>query len=39
MGKPSFFDASTPMLMYPGHADSSFVLLRMLTRGTFEEPT
>ncbi len=38
MGKPSFFDQSTPMLMYPGHADSSFVLLRMLTRGTFEEP-
>ncbi|MDB5106561.1 MAG: hypothetical protein JWP91_4250, partial [Fibrobacteres bacterium] len=38
MGKPSFFDPTTPMLMYPGHADSSFALLRMLTRGTFESP-
>jgi hypothetical protein len=36
MGKPSFAEQSMPQLMYPGHPDSSFILFRMLSRGTFE---
>lgn len=31
-GDPSLY----PQLLYPGHADSSLIIKRMLTRGTFE---
>ncbi len=36
VGKP-FFDPDFPMLVYPGHPDSSYVLKRMLSRSTFEQ--
>lgn len=36
IGKPAYADADMPQLLYPGHADSSFILKRMLARGTFE---
>lgn len=35
-GKP-FFDPDFPMLVYPGRPDSSYVIKRMLSRGTFEK--
>jgi hypothetical protein len=38
VGTPSFFDPEMPKLVYPGSPDSSFVLRRMLARGTFEMP-
>jgi hypothetical protein len=37
MGQPArTFSSDFPMLMRPGHPDSSLVIKRMLTRGTFE---
>jgi hypothetical protein len=37
VGKPSNIDPTMPKLAYPGFPDSSFLMKRMLSRGTFDD--